>query len=439
MAAETITGGNTIVIDLGLDRGEPETYAAPTRSTVPGWFAPLVVAVLVLLSSVASAAPPEPALRPLVNLRVGPADTYAMTEGGQLLAQTAGLVSAYDLSGGDLLWETGQERPTYRMRTAGGLLLMRPWTYGPYQPATTALSLADGAARWRHPGLVMTVKGSPALLAVTAVRSNAGSNRRVQGPIERLDPATGEPHWRIDVPSTAVMLGVPGPDAATTRLLVVHDDRAAAVHDLETGARVAAADLPPANYGPENPTVSGGLVLLRHLGPWDPLVSAYDPATLELRWRRSAERAYEVRPCGELACLAGPSGVTAVRPSDGAVQWYRPTWRSVEQRGRTLLAYGTSINVTDPVGVVDPATGRVLTELSGWRLVGGDGGDHVLVTKAAEPGARTMVAVAGAGMPGLRPLAQLPPGTGDCQAVPERIACRSTSGELTVWAYRKKV
>jgi outer membrane protein assembly factor BamB len=439
MAAETFTGGNTIVIDLGLDRGEPETYAAPTRSTVPGWFGPVVVAVLVLLSSVASAPPPPPALSPLLSLRVSPADTYAMTEGRQLLAQTLGTVSAYDLADGELLWKTGQERPTYRMRTAEGLLLMRPWTYGPGQPSTTALSLANGDSQWRHPGLVMTIKGSPALLAVTSVRSNSGSNRRVQGPIERLDPRTGKPLWRIDVPSTAVMLGVPGPDAIAPRLLVVHDDRTAAVHDLGTGARVASAEMPPANYGPENPTVTGGLLLLRHLGRWDPVVTAYDPATLELRWRRSAERAYEVRACGPLACLVGPAGITAIRPSDGAVQWYRPTWRGVEQRGQMLLAYGTSVNVTDPVGVVDAATGRVLTDLTGWRLVGGDGGDHVLVTRAVEAGARTMVAIAGAGTPGLRPLAELPPGTGDCQAVPNRLACRSTSGELTVWAYRKRV
>ena len=139
MAAETFTGGNTVVIDLGLDRGEPETYATPTRSTVPAWFGPVAVAVLVLLCSVASAAPPPPALSPLLSLQVSPADTYTMTDGRQLLAQTLGTVSAYDLTDGEMLWQTGQARPTYRMRTAAGLLLTRPWTYGPGQPSTTAL------------------------------------------------------------------------------------------------------------------------------------------------------------------------------------------------------------------------------------------------------------------------------------------------------------
>jgi hypothetical protein len=41
-------------------------------------------------------------------------------------------------------------------------------------------------------------------------------------------------------------------------------------------------------------------------------------------------------------------------------------------------------------------------------------------------------------MTGPQPLADLPPGTGDCQAAPNRLVCRSTSGDLTVWAYRKK-
>jgi outer membrane protein assembly factor BamB len=438
MAAETF-GGNTIVIDLGLDRGEPDTYATPSRSTVPAWFGPVVVAVLVLVSSVASAAPAPPALSELLSLRVGPADTYAMTEERQLLAQTLGTVSAYDLGDGDLLWQVAQERPTYRMRTADGLVLMRPWTYGPGQPSTTALSLADGVSQWKHPGMVMTIAGSPALLAVTSVRSNSGSNRRVQGPIERIDPRTGRPVWRVDVPSTAVMLGVPGPAGAPPRLLVVHDDRTAAVHDLATGQRLTGVELPPANYGPENPTVADGVLLLRHLGRREPVVSAYDPVTLALLWRRPAQRAYEVRNCGRLACLVGPGGITAVRPSDGRLEWHRPDWRGIDQRAGLLLAYGLSVNVTDPVGIVDPATGRVLVDLTGWRLVGGDGGDHVLVTRAVTAGARTMVAVAGAGGAGLRPLAELPPGTGDCQAVPSRLACRSTSGELTVWAYRKKV
>jgi hypothetical protein len=437
MAAQTFSGGNTIVIDLGLDRGEPETYSAPSRSTVPYWFGPFVIGLLVLVCSVSSAAPPPPALSELLSLQVGPADSFALTDDQELLAQTLGTISAYDLNNGALRWQADQDRPTYRLRTANGLVLMRPWTYGPGQPSTTALSLATGAAKWRHEGTVMVLPGSTTMLAVRAVRSG-GTNRRVEGPIEALDPRTGSARWRIDVPSTAVLLGIPGPNDDGPRMMLLHSDRTAAVHDLSTGRLIAETEVPPANYGPENPTVSGGLLLLRHLGRYGADVSAYDPTTLALVWQRPAGRAYEVRACGPVACLTGPDGVRGIDPADGNQRWFRPGWRGVEMREGMMLAYGTPAGVADPVGIVDPATGEVLADLTGWRLVGGTGGDHVLVTKAVNAGARTMVAVARPGATQPQPLSELPPGTGDCQAVPNRLVCRSSSGELVVWAYRKK-
>lgn len=437
MTAEPLGGGNTVVIDLGLDRGEPETYASPSRSTVPPWLRPFLLAALVLVCAGASAAPPPPALSPLLTLQVGPADSYALTDDDELLAQTLGTISAYNLADGALRWQTEQDRPTYRLRTAAGLVLMRPWTYGPGQPSTTALSLATGRPQWNREGTVMTIAGSSVLLSVSAVRSG-GTNRRVQGPVESIDPDTGLPRWRIEVASTAVLLGIPGPADSGPRLMLLHDDRTAAVHDLATGERLASTEVPPANYGPENPAISGGLILLRHLSDDGTAVTAYDPVTLRQVWQRSGERAYEVRACGSLACLTGPDGVRGFDPVTGRPAWYRPGWRNIEQRGDLLIAYGTKAGASDPVGIVDPASGRVLVDLAGWRLVGGDSGDHLLVTRVVEAGARTMVAVATPGVAGPRPLADLPPGTGDCQSAPSRLVCRSSSGELQVWAYRKR-
>ena len=436
MAAESF-GGNTIIIDLGLDRGEPETYESPTRPTTPGWFVATVLALVVLVFSGASAAPPPPALSEMLSLRVGPADSYTLTDDHELLAQTEGMVAAYDLNTGQLRWQADSERPTYRLRTAAGLLMMRPWTYGPGQPDTTALSLADGTTRWEHEGTITTLTGSSTLLAVSAVRSG-GTNRRVQRPIEALDPLSGAALWRIDVPRTAVMLGVPGPGDAGGRLMLVHDNRTMTVHDLSTGDQLAVADLPPANYGPENPVVSGGLVLLRHLGRYGVVITAYDPVSMQQVWERDAGRAYEMHDCGPVACLIAPDGIHAVDPATGVERWFQAGWRSVETRGSMTIAYGSVSGAPDPAGVIDPATGRVLVPLAGWRLVGGTSGDHLLVTRDVEAGARTMVAVAEPGAPGPRPLADLPPGTGDCQSAPGRLVCRSTSGELVVWAYARK-
>lgn len=437
MAAETF-GGATVVIDLGLARGEPDEYASPVRSTVPRWFAPVVIAVVVLLGSSASAAPPRPALSSLLAVRIGPADPYALTDTGDLLVQSLGTLVSYDLGNGRLRWQAGSEAPTYRLRTGGGLALLRPYTGTAWiDPGTTAVSLTNGSALWRRSGSVVTVAGSPTLLAVSSVRSFSGPGRRVQGAVAAVDPATGRTGWQVPVPSTAVLLGVPGPGDLAPRMLLVHDDRTAAVHDLATGAVLARGELPAADYGPDNPVVSGGLLLLRHPTLTGRVVSAFD-LTLRQRWTRPAGFAFGITTCGRLACLAGPDGVRAVDPADGSPAWFRPAWRSVEQRAGIVVAFGTPAGESDPVGIVDPATGRVLADLHGWRLVPGSGGDHLLVTRTVGAGARTMVAVAAPGDARPELLSYLPAGTGDCQAAPGRLVCRSTAGELVVWAYQRK-
>jgi len=439
MAADTFSG-NTIFIDLGLERGEPDTYLRPTRSTVPAWFAPVVLALLVLISSAASAAPPPPPLSTLLSLRIGAADSYAVTDDGQLLAQSAGTLSMYDLGSGALRWRSDSSVPTYRLRTGSGLVLMRPGSAGlsgMADPGTTAISLADGAAQWRRAGSVVTLAGGSVLLAVSGVRSLSGYGRRVQGPVDLVDPITGQTRWQVDVPSTAALLGVPGPAGAPPRMLLVHDDRTAAVHDLATGARLAVGPMPPANYGPDNPTVTGGLVLLRHPGVHGPEVSAYDPVTLGLRWSRPAWGADEVVSCGALACLTGEDGVRALDPSTGEQLWYRPRWRTVEQHGNVLVAFSAPGSFAEAVGIIDPGTGRVLADLHGWRALSGTGGgDRLVVTRMVEAGARSMVAVAEPGDVQPRLLAELPVGTGDCQAAPARLVCRSMTGDLVVWAWR---
>jgi outer membrane protein assembly factor BamB len=361
-----------------------------------------------------------------------------VTESGQLLAQTLGTLTSYDLGSGRRQWQAGTSEPAYRLRTSSGLVLLRPWAIGPGQPSTTAVDLATGVVRWRHPGSVMTIAGSSALLAVSGVRTLSTAGRRIEGPVESIDPDSGRTLWRVDVPSTAVLLGVPGSDGSPPRMLLVHDNRTLALHDLTTGAELAAAPLPPADYGPDNPSVAGGLIMLRHFAGWGSEISAYDPMTLELRWQRPASGAFDVQPCGGLACLASPAGIEALDPADGSIRWFQRGWGALEQRGPMLLAYSAA-GGNEPVGIVEPNTGRVLVDLHGWRPLSSTGTlDHLLVTKAVPAGARTIVAVAGPrnGVPRL--LVDLPAGTGDCQAVPGRLICRSTTGELNVWAYRTK-
>lgn len=430
------TAGAPVVIDLGLDRGEPTAYDRPAGHLTPSWFAPALTAVLLLFAVTASGPPLPPPLEALLHVAINAGDPYVVSDTGQLVVQTAGELTAYDLRTGERQWRVDQDVPTYRLRTGDGLLLLRPWGAGNTEPGTTAVSLDTGAREWHNARSVVSFDGTGLMFAVDGVRSQSfGTGRRVERTVEALDPVGGLARWRLWVPSTAVLLSVPGPAGAPVRMLLVRDDATAHLYDGRTGALLAVRHVPAANYDPDNPVVAGGRVLLRHPGPSGIEVTSYDPETMRPVWTEPAVGTLEIVVCGELACLVGLDGVRAIDPATGDTRWHRPGWRSIETIGDRVVAYADGPRA--PTGLVDPATGRVLVDLTGWRPLAGvmDGGD-VLVTRDVAPGTRTMVAVAAPGLSRPRLLAELPAGTRECQAVPERLVCRSVYGELIVWSYR---
>jgi outer membrane protein assembly factor BamB len=427
----------TVTIDLGLERGEPPTYSSPSRRTTPLWVPAALLAALVLVFSAGSVAPPRSPLSPVFRLQVGPADSYATTKDGQLLAETFGLLTSYDMNTGRLRWQAGQSTPAYRLRVSDNLVLMRPWS-ATTKPGTTALSTVTGAGLWERPGNVVTIAGSSALLAVDSPRTLSGTGRRVQGAVDAVDPLTGRTRWSVPVPSTAVLLGVPGLGDEESRMLLVHDDQTMTLHDLESGKLIARTRIPAADYSPDNPVVAGGRIVLRHPGSMSAEISAYDPVTLKQDWSQPSETAYEMAACGILVCLSGPEGVHAIDPFTGDTAWVQRSWHSLVQYGDMYVAYADPEGIS-PVGIIDPATGALSVPLAGWRPVSGTGTDGRLVlTRVADGGSRTMVAVAHPGDQRPRVLDALPLGTGDCQAAPSRLVCRTIYGELVVWAYQEE-
>ncbi|MFC4068070.1 outer membrane protein assembly factor BamB family protein [Actinoplanes subglobosus] len=434
MGVDAVRG--PVVIDLGYDRGEPMTYGQPGRRTLPSWLAPAVVAALVLFGLTASGPPPPPLLAALTRVEIGSADPYLVTGTGQLVVQSAGVLASYDLATGARQWRVDQKIPVYRLRAGDGLLLLRPWGAGSTEPGTTAVSLTTGDQLWHNTRSVVSFEGTGLVFSVEGVRSqSSGTGRRVERTVEALDPAAGATSWQVEVPSTAVLLAVPGPPGETARMLMVRDDLTARLYDGRTGALLAERKVPAANYDPENPLVVGGAVLLRHPGPSGIEVSAFDATTLRPLWTEPADSTREVQPCGRLACLIGLDGVRAIDPATGDQRWHRPGWRSIETIGKRLIAYADGPN--SPTALVDPATGRVLVDLTGWRPLGGaTAGGEVLVIRDIGADPRTMVAVAAPRLSRPRVLAELPAGTGECQSAPERLICRSMYGELVVWSYR---
>jgi outer membrane protein assembly factor BamB len=433
----------TVVIDLGLDRGEPQDYAAPARSTMPRWFAPVLAALALLAGATASAAPPPPALTPLMTIRVGPADPYTITAGGALLAQTVGTLASYSMADGRQQWQAGIEFPAYRLTTGNGVLLLRnaASAFG-RSSGTRAVSLTDGSRRWVRNSSVMAVQDTGTLLGVQYERAS-GPNPRIRGQVEAIDASSGRARWTVGIPRSAVIFTVPARGDEAARMLLVHDDRKVTLHDLTTGTELASGTLPAADYKQENPTVVGGLLLLRYPDPAERegrLLTAYDTTTLRPVWTRAApEASYgEIAACGEYACTSGYDGVRALDLADGSQRWYRPGWRDIRQQGQVLVAYGNNERETEPVGIVDPRSGDLVTDLTGWEPVNGQIDDHLLVTRPVENGTRTMVAVAYPGQAQPRLLDDLPVSAGDCRTAPGRLVCRSTAGDLTMWAYQQR-
>ncbi|MEV6298836.1 hypothetical protein AB0M02_05445 [Actinoplanes sp. NPDC051861] len=436
MGADTFS--DEAVIDLGLERGEPETYHRPGRRTVPLWFGPALVAVLMLLTVGTSAPAPPPPMSEVLRVPIGPGDPYTIND-GRLLVQSAGVLSSYRLSDGSRDWRVTQPEPVYRLRTAHGLLLLRPWTVRGAEHGTTGISLADGARQWHHDLNVVAFAGSPLFFGVEGVRSSSNSGRRVQNTVEVVEPAIGLARWRVAVPNTAVLLSVPGEDGPA-RVMLVRDDQVADLYDVSTGAHLASRKLPMADYDPENPVAIGDTILLRHPGADGNEVSAYDAATLRPLWTVPAAGTQRIRSCGELACLAGRDGIRAVETATGEQRWRQPWWRSIEKYGTSFIAYAATSTGTDqPVAVADPSTGQVMADLTGWHPVPGSSEDgELLVTREIDPGPRTMVAVVTPGLERPRLFAELPEGTGDCQATADRLVCRSMYDELIVREYRAR-
>ena len=419
-----------VVIDLGEDR---DPLDVPPPRTGRGWTSIIVVVLLLLYGTVASAAPGAGGLRELPDVELSLADTYAVTAESVLLVHSPhrAVLAAYDLADGDLRWRVAAPAVSYRLRFGGGLVLLRQRA-GSQEMETTALSMDRGATRWRTTDTVVAIAGSPTVLAVSELRTVSGTGRRVQGTVVGVDPVSGSSRWTLQLIAPAMLQAVPG---TPTRALFVYDDGNTELRDLGTGATVAAAKLPFASYSTTNPSVIGHAIVLRHPSEDGDRITAYDLETLGLRWSMRASLAYDAQVCGYLACLVGRFGVRAVDPVNGVERWAHRDWRQVEQRGDVLLAYGDGGDGTSLVGVADPADGRLLADLRRWDTVPSSGlTGPVLVARDQAGDDPTLVGVVTGANPAPRLIGQLPRGAGDCRSTAARLVCRA-DGRVLIWRF----
>ncbi|MGW3793215.1 hypothetical protein ACWD8I_18910 [Micromonospora arida] len=177
----------------------------------------------------------------------------------------------------------------------------------------------------------------------------------------------------------------------------MQDDGLARLLDARDGTERGRGQLPPADYGPDNPQVVGAHLVLRHPSGGAMAVTGYDLPGLARRWQVPVQPGELIlRPCQGLICGQDEQGRWAIDPGTGVRVW---TW---------------------------PAGAR-------WRTVAGPraAAEPLVVLGMAADGRRSLIATVG--RDGHRVSAVLPAGVTDCRRVGAGLICRDGTARVTFW------
>jgi outer membrane protein assembly factor BamB len=130
-------------------------------------------------------------------------------------------ITAIDLVSGEVRWRHALGRGRFfKVRRAGRLLIVSS-----SEPTLTAVDAASGAMVWRvRDRLRFCRPAAYEASSLFVVAGDPGPALRSSEALLALDPWTGMPRWRQDLPSTARVLGAPMP-AESVVVLAVHDHK----------------------------------------------------------------------------------------------------------------------------------------------------------------------------------------------------------------------
>jgi hypothetical protein len=475
MAATT---ARPVVIELGEGRVPPRLdrpAALSVRAHLPA--ATIALAATLLLAT-GSASPGQPAV---VETRIPAALGDAMEIVGDrlyVIPPDPGFpdgrirpVSAYQLPGGQRLWQTRLPvRGTVRNTFVGdATLLISAQAESTVQ--TVALDTGSGQVRWQRPYIAIGLSAS-GRRAVTV--GGTPGPAPVPQPVEAVEVRTGQPVWSYAVPidgwhylsyglppattaaeAAAAGLAGSGQAPAAVRSVVAQPTGHVVVRDLETGQVTAAGELGP-RAGTSSPIplpifqVAGDLLLADWANDGRRMASAYDLVTLDLRWRQqlSLSTEYVSADCGGQLCVfAGSGGLRVLDQGTGQTRWSDPRWALAETLAGTLLVHAWQLPVPGSwSAVVDPLTGRVLLDLGRW-----------ITTRSAWAGGCRLDGCGGVGLPAvrldstagrawfgtvdlvslaIRVLGSASDVSGDCRPGADWVVCRRANASIGVWTYR---
>jgi polyvinyl alcohol dehydrogenase (cytochrome) len=351
----------------------------------------------------------------------GAVDGTPVVVGNTVIAATEkGSIAAFDLGSGAMVWSrSGLGAFSGSAAVAGGVVVAATLTGHVY-----AFDLRDGHARWdwRATGNQPAIWSSPAVYGKTVlvgIGSQYGDQPLEAGAVAGLDLSTGALVWRFCIESGCVpgggvwssvavdaggraFVGTGNPDdgvysfdAATGKKLWAVSLHADAGQDLDVGATPIVA------------VVAGREVVA--VGSDGGLFDMLDAATGDVIWSRflvagSAVHGLIASPAYDGAgfyvpSASSPTGVFALDPATGAIQWERLTdpVYSAPALGTRVLIFGTGdvFGDTHRGGLIALSTtdGAVLWRfdthqsvfsapaIAGTTVVVGDSGGSVLAFK----------------------------------------------------------
>jgi outer membrane protein assembly factor BamB len=359
------------IIDLDLQPPVRDREPPPLRRRlVPPRPVLLVVVLLAVLTSLTSARPPRPVLRPVLSAGGQPAAAFELADGAMFTASfgnnpnSESGVRRWDLITGGLSWAVALPQNVQNLvyDDTARVLMARSAA----EPKVAFLDADTGETLWENhePNTsVYTLSHGRALFA-TDLTADVRELRL-------FDTRTGRQLWRRDVDGSGYFSAGQDEGAEPTRVIAVDRVGHAVVLRFADGAVQAQGELGVdlseqyADYS--DPDVArageaGDSIYISRREHGVATLTAWSLGTLTRRWQTTGGPVGFVGDCGPVLCLGLDDAIDALDPADGRLLWHRDGYGLTIPYGRgTLLAYGPGD--LPQADLLDPATGRVRERL----------------------------------------------------------------------------
>lgn len=423
------------LIDLDVVPPHPPDDPPPRPSQlVPPRAVVLVGVLAAVLLTMAGAAPPAPAMVPVLSaggtaaaaFKLGPDALYTATYGQNPNSESG--VRRYDLSTGAQAWATAvpQNVQALTLDAEAGVLLARSGS----DPRMTFLDAAGGDVLWHleSPGTSAVVLAGGKVLLRTDLA--------VDMELKLVDARTGAALWRRVVDGRSELRDDTSDTGPPRRIVVIGQDGHVIALDFADGRVLGEGELGvrlPAEAGsgflPDyaGVDVAGDQLYVSRRADGQVSLTAYRLPALTPEWRARGGPVGTVYDCGRVLCISDTRWVTGLDRADGSVLWSDPAWVTAgATRDGRLVA---STQAEDPEVVeLDPFSGKVLRRLGHTFFVGG-----VQLRGDTEIAGRTWVSVTG-GNGTERTVGSLDTAAPyGCEAAGAYLACPTIPGPTGVW------